>query len=63
MISYLNLYGGDLARVQAEALEHLSMVQLQAAVSWYHDHTEEIDAILRERAADYERGVTKTAAE
>jgi uncharacterized protein (DUF433 family) len=59
VISYLNLYGGDLERVHAEALEHLSMVELQAAVAWYHDHRDEIDAILRERADQYERGVSE----
>jgi uncharacterized protein (DUF433 family) len=62
VISYLNLYGGDLERVHAEALEHLSMDQLQAAVVWYHDHRDQIDAILQERAEDYERGVSEAVA-
>ena len=36
--------------------------QLQAAVAWYHDHRDEIDAILRERAEEYERGVSEAVA-
>jgi uncharacterized protein (DUF433 family) len=59
VISYLNVYGGDLERVHAEALEHLSMGELQAAVAWYHDHRDEIDGILQERAEQYERGVSE----
>jgi uncharacterized protein (DUF433 family) len=62
VISYLNLYGGDLERVHSEALEHLSMGQLQEAVAWYHHHRDEIDSILRERAEDYERGVSDAVA-
>jgi uncharacterized protein (DUF433 family) len=62
VISYLNLYGGDLKRVHEEALEHVSMDQLQAAVAWYHENREEIDTILRERKELYERRVSEAVA-
>jgi hypothetical protein len=55
VVSYLRLYGDSLERVRAEALEHLSMEQLRAAVLWYHDHRGEIDAILEDRRMRYER--------
>ena len=55
VISYLRLYGDSLERVRAEALEHLSMEQLRAAVAWYHDHRSEIDAILEDRQLRYQR--------
>ena len=62
VISYLNLYGGDPARVREEALPHLSMEQIHAAIDWYHDHQQEIDDILRQREADYQRGLARMKA-
>jgi len=49
VISYLKLYDGDPARVRKEALPHLSMDQIHAAIDWYHEHQQEIDDILRQR--------------
>jgi hypothetical protein len=62
VISYLKVYGGDLERVHREALEHVSLEQLRVAVAWYDEHSEEIDALLRERQALYERRVTEAVA-
>jgi uncharacterized protein (DUF433 family) len=57
IVSYARLYGGDLERVREEALPDLSLAQLRAAIDWYAEHQQEIDAILRERSEEYERGV------
>ena len=62
VVSYLRLYDGSLERVRAEALEHLSMEQLQAAVAWYYEHQGEIDADLQERRERYERRVSEVVA-
>src|SRR6266852_1924998 len=62
VISYLRLYGGDPARVREEALPHLSMEQIHAAIDWYHDHQQEIDDILHQREEDYQRGLARMKA-
>jgi uncharacterized protein (DUF433 family) len=62
ILSYARLYEGDLERIRAEALPDLSLAQLRAAMDWYTAHQQEIDAILLERAEDYERGLVGTDA-
>jgi uncharacterized protein (DUF433 family) len=57
VVSYANLYGGDLERVREDALPHLSMGQIRAAMEWYREYQEEIDHILRRRREHYERGL------
>jgi uncharacterized protein (DUF433 family) len=57
IVSYAHLYEGDLERVRQEALPDLSIAQLRAAMDWYGEHQQEIDAILLERSEEYERGV------
>lgn len=61
VIGYLRLYEGDLEKVRAEALEHLSMEELRAAVAWYVAHPEVIDTIIRENRETYERGLRNQA--
>jgi uncharacterized protein (DUF433 family) len=55
IVRHARAYNGDLERVSAEALPHLSVAQLRAAMDWYAAHREEIDEILRQEAAAYER--------
>jgi uncharacterized protein (DUF433 family) len=62
VISYARLYGGDLERVREEALPHLSMAQVRAAMEFYATHTDEIDQILRHRQEFYERGLAEARA-
>lgn len=59
VVIYTGLYGGDLTRVQAEALPHLTLDQVRAAMSWYEAHQDEIDEIMRARRAYYESGQAK----
>ena len=46
VVSYFKLHGGDLSQVQQE-LPHLSVDQIQAALAFYEEHTQEIEEILR----------------
>jgi uncharacterized protein (DUF433 family) len=62
VVSYAHLYGGDLERVREEALPHLNMAQIRAAMDWYGEHREEIDEILRRRRERYERGLAEANA-
>ncbi len=55
VVSYFGHYRGDLKRVQEEALPHLSLEQLQAAMAWYGEHKDEVDGRLRLRREHYER--------
>jgi uncharacterized protein (DUF433 family) len=56
VVSYNQLYGRDLSQVQ-EALPHLSLDQIRAALAWYGEHQQEIDELLKQRREDYERGL------
>jgi uncharacterized protein (DUF433 family) len=62
VVSYAHLYGGDLERVRDEALPHLSLAQVRAAMEFYANHTEEIDQVLRQRREFYERGLAEARA-
>lgn len=55
IVSYAALYGGRMECVQ-EDFPYLSREQLQAAIDYYQECQEEIDAILRARQEDYEQG-------
>lgn len=57
IVSYFELYDRNLARVQAEALPHLTLTQLQVAIDWYSGHRAEIDQILDERRRYNERAI------
>ena len=46
--SYARAFDGDLERVRDEALPHLSMKQVRAAMAYYAEHTDEIEEILRQ---------------
>jgi uncharacterized protein (DUF433 family) len=56
VVSYNQIYGGDLSQVP-EALPHLSLDQIHAALAWYSEHRQEINGILKRRREDYERGL------
>jgi uncharacterized protein (DUF433 family) len=62
VISYLKHYEGDAERVRDEALPHLTMEQIHAAIVWYHEHQQEVDDILRQREEDYQRGLARMTA-
>jgi uncharacterized protein (DUF433 family) len=62
IVSYVDLYGGDLERVREVALPHLSTEQIRAALDWYDEHRHEIDSILSQRREYYERGLSETQA-
>jgi uncharacterized protein (DUF433 family) len=62
IVSYVDLYGGDLERVREEALPHLSIEQIRAALVWYDEIRHEIDGILARRREYYERGLAETQA-
>lgn len=49
VVSYAKAFNGDLERTRDEALPHLSMKQVRAAMAYYAEHTEEIEEILRQR--------------
>ena len=55
VVSYYNLYGRRLERVQSQALPELSMEQLKKALDYYRRNKDEIDSILRGRAMEFER--------
>jgi uncharacterized protein (DUF433 family) len=55
VVSYARAFNGDLERVRDEALPHLSMKQVRAAMAYYAEHTEEIEEILRQRREEYAR--------
>jgi len=55
VVSYARAFNGDLERVRDEALSHLSMKQVRAAMAYYEEHTEEIEEILRQRREEYAR--------
>jgi uncharacterized protein (DUF433 family) len=59
VVSYVNLYSGDLERVREDALPHLSLDQIHAAMEWYGEHRQEVDDILSERRDCYERGLAE----
>jgi uncharacterized protein (DUF433 family) len=54
VVSYARRFGGDLERVRAKALPHLSLEQIRAAMVWYEEHPHEIEEILRRRQEEYE---------
>jgi uncharacterized protein (DUF433 family) len=62
VVSYARRFNWDLQRVRDEALPHLSLEQVSAAVAWYRENTAEIDAILAATHADYVRGLAETMA-
>jgi uncharacterized protein (DUF433 family) len=51
IVGYAQLYEGDLSRIAAEALPHLSLAEVEAAMAWYEEHREEVDRRLRDRLA------------
>jgi uncharacterized protein (DUF433 family) len=55
VVNYARAFDGDLERVRDEALPHLSMKQVRAAMAYYTEHTEEIEEILHQRREDYAR--------
>jgi uncharacterized protein (DUF433 family) len=55
VVSYARAFNGDLEQVRDEALSHLSMKQVRAAMAYYAEHTEEIEEILRQRREEYAR--------
>jgi uncharacterized protein (DUF433 family) len=55
VVRHVRAYDGDLERVSTEALPHLSVSQIRAVLDWYAAHREEIDEILRQEAAAFER--------
>jgi uncharacterized protein (DUF433 family) len=55
VVSYARAFSGDLERVRDEALPHLSMKQVRAAMAFYAEHTEEIEEIMRQVDEDYAR--------
>jgi uncharacterized protein (DUF433 family) len=59
VISYAQQYDWDLREVQKHELPDLSEHQIRAAVEWYRNHTEEIDAILHARRSEYEDGIRR----
>lgn len=62
IVSYCRLYEGDIQRVVEEALPHLTIEQVQAALAWYQDHQEEIDERLRRRRERYQGLTAQTRA-
>jgi uncharacterized protein (DUF433 family) len=54
LVSHARLYDGDLTRVVAD-FPYLTLSQVEAAMAWYAEHQAEIDAIIRQRDAEYER--------
>jgi uncharacterized protein (DUF433 family) len=46
VVALARRFGGDLVRVQAEGLPMRSLTEIRAAMDYYRDHTEEIDAYL-----------------
>jgi uncharacterized protein (DUF433 family) len=59
IVSYVQLYGGDLERAHEEELPYLSIEQIRAVMEWYRANSGEIDEILRSRREDYERGLAE----
>jgi uncharacterized protein (DUF433 family) len=55
VVSLARRYRWDLERVRTEELSHLTIDQLNAAVSWYRANKIEVDRILRRRRASYRR--------
>lgn len=53
VMSHFRIYG-SLELVQSEVWDYLTIEQLQAAMDYYTEHTEEIDAILRENQRGWE---------
>jgi uncharacterized protein (DUF433 family) len=53
VVSYAKAFEGDLERVRDEALPHLSMKQVRAAMAYYDQHTDEIEEILQRRREDF----------
>jgi uncharacterized protein (DUF433 family) len=62
IVSYAKLYDGDLERAHEEALPHLSLEVIRAAMVWYSEHSSEIDKILKRRQRSYERSLSKASA-
>lgn len=61
LVSYAQLYDGDLTRVQAD-FPYLTLDTLRAVMAWYEENREEIDGILRDRRERHEhlRATTPT---
>jgi uncharacterized protein (DUF433 family) len=55
VVSYARAFNSDLERVRDEALPHLSMKQVRAAMAYYEEHRQEIEEILRQRREEYAR--------
>jgi uncharacterized protein (DUF433 family) len=60
VVGYARSYKGDLEQVSEDALPHLSVDQIRAAMAWYEMHREEIDEILHRRQQGYERLLART---
>jgi uncharacterized protein (DUF433 family) len=61
IVAYVQLYDGDIQRV-VEEFPHLTVEMVEAIMAWYHDHKDEIDAILRRRRERYGRLMAKRCA-
>ena len=61
IVSYAQLYDGDLTKVQAD-FPYLTLETLQAVMGWYEQNREEIDDILRRRRESYQRRLEQTRA-
>lgn len=55
IVSYAQTYRGDLQKISEEALPDLSVCQIEAALAWYEDNQEEVDAILCAHREGYQR--------
>ncbi len=53
-------YGWDAEEIHA-AHPHLSLAQIHAALSYYHDHKAELDGQMKRQLADYRRLRGETA--
>ena len=56
LVSYLRLCGGDIDRLLADH-PRLTRAQVDAGLTYYHDHAVEIDALIAATHDDYERGI------
>lgn len=62
LVSYAQLYDGDLTKVQAD-FPYLPLETLQAVMVWYAENRGEIDGILRERRERYAQQLARLRAD
>lgn len=61
IVSHVQRNSGNVQRV-VEDFPHLTVEVIEAVLSWYRDHQEEIDELLRQRRGDYQRLLGETRA-